>query len=61
MRLGIFAGIEDFYADRAWAMMLFEQSPFNVLLVENMTNTDFVENNSRFSFGDSDEGIQTFI
>ncbi len=58
VRLGIFAGIEDFYADRAWAMMLFEQSPFNVLLVENMTNTDFVENNSRFSFGGYDEGIQ---
>ncbi len=58
VRLGIFASIEDFYADRAWAMMLFEQSPFNVLLVENMTNTDFVENNTRFSFGGYDEGIQ---
>lgn len=58
IRLGIFAGIEDFYADRAWAMMLFEQSSFNVLLVENMTNSDFVENNNRFSFGGYDEGIQ---
>lgn len=61
IRIGIFSGVEDFYADRAWPMMFFEQSPFNVLLVENMTSSEFVENNSRFSFGGYDEGLQNIL
>lgn len=58
VRLGIFSNVEDFKPERAWLMMLFEQSPFNVLLLENMSSGDFVANNSRFSFGGYDEGIQ---
>lgn len=58
VRLGIFSNVEDFKPERAWLMMLFEQSPFNVLMLENMTSADFVANNSRFSFGGYDEGIQ---
>lgn len=61
VRIGIFSGVEDFFADRAWAMMLFEQSPFNVLMVENLTNGDFIDNNERFSFGGYDEGLQNII
>lgn len=58
VRLGIFSSIEDFKPERAWAMMLFDQSPFNVLFLENMSSGDFVSNNSQFSFGGYDEGIQ---
>lgn len=58
MRLGIFSNVEDFRPERGWLMMLFEQSPFNVLVVENMTSNDFIANNSQFSFGGYDEGIQ---
>lgn len=58
VRLGIFSNVEDFKPERAWLMMLFEQSPFNVLMLENMSSPDFVANNSRFSFGGYDEGIQ---
>lgn len=61
LRLGIFANIEEFMPERAWLMMLFEQSPFNILLLENMSGTDFVENNTRFSFGGYDEGIQNIL
>ncbi|UXR64767.1 hypothetical protein EZJ49_00665 [Bdellovibrio bacteriovorus] len=58
VRLGIFSNVEDFKPERAWLMMFFEQSPFNVLMLENMSSPDFVANNSRFSFGGYDEGIQ---
>ncbi|AHI05008.1 hypothetical protein BDW_02500 [Bdellovibrio bacteriovorus W] len=58
IRLGIFSNVEDFKPERAWLMMLFEQAPFNVLLVENMTSSDFIMNNAGFAFGGYDEGIQ---
>lgn len=61
VRLGIFSSIEDFRPERAWMMMLFEQSPFNVLFLENMSSADFVANNSQFSFGGYDEGIQNIL
>lgn len=61
VRTGIFSSIEDFKPERAWMMMLFEQSPFNVLILENMSSSDFVENNTRFSFGGYDEGIQNIL
>ncbi|MGZ3768328.1 MAG: hypothetical protein ACXVCP_03635 [Bdellovibrio sp.] len=61
IRLGIFSNVEDFKPERAWLMMLFEQSPFNVLLLENMTSSDFIADNSQFSFGGYDEGIQNIL
>ncbi|WP_413289972.1 hypothetical protein [Bdellovibrio sp. HCB337] len=61
LRLGIFANIEEFMPERAWLMMFFEQSPFNVLLLENMSGTDFIADNSRFSFGGYDEAIQNIL
>lgn len=61
IRLGIFANVEEFMPERAWVMMLFEQSPFNVLLLENMSGTDFIANNTRFSFGGYDEAIQNIL
>lgn len=61
LRLGIFSNVEDFKPERAWLMMLFEQSPFNILLLENMSSSDFVANNNQFSFGGYDEGIQNIL
>ncbi|WP_413585247.1 hypothetical protein [Bdellovibrio sp. HCB274] len=60
-RSGIFSSIEDFRPERGWMMMLFEQSPFNVLLLENLTSADFIANNNQFSFGGYDEGIQNIL
>lgn len=61
MRLGIFGSVEEFRPERAWLMMLFEQSPFNVLVLENMSSGDFVANNNQFSFGGYDEGVQNIL
>lgn len=61
MRLGVFGTIEEFRAERAWLMMLFEQSPFNILVLENMTSGDFASRNRQFAFGGYDEGIQNIL
>lgn len=61
MRLGIFSSVETFRPERAWVMMLFEQSAFNVLILENMSSADFVADNNQFSFGGYDEGIQNIL
>jgi hypothetical protein len=61
MRLGVFSNVQEFLPERPWFMMMFEQSPFNVLLLENMSGSDFVANNSRFAFGGYDEGIQNIL
>lgn len=61
LRLGIFSSVEDFLPERYLLMQLFEQSPFNVLVLENMTGPDFIANNERFAFGGYDEGIQNIL
>ena len=58
VRLGVFSNIENFKPERSWIMTMFEQSPFNILIVENMTSTEFIQNNVKVSFGGYDEGIQ---
>lgn len=58
VRSGIFSGIDQFVAERAWYIMLFEQAPFNILVLDNLTSTRSIENNSQFSFGGYDEGVQ---
>jgi hypothetical protein len=58
IRMGVFANAESFKPERPWLMMMFEQSPFNVLVVENMTSSEFVQNNSKLSLGGYDEGLQ---
>ncbi|WP_413558570.1 hypothetical protein [Bdellovibrio sp. HCB209] len=60
-RAGIFSSVEDFRTERGYMMMLFEQSPFNVLMLENLTSADFIANNNQFSFGGYDEGIQNIL
>lgn len=61
MRLGVYSNSQDFLPERPWLMMFFEQAPFNVLVLENMTGSDFIANNSRFSFGGYDEGLQNIL
>ncbi len=58
IRMGVFASADGFKPERSWMMMMFEQSPFNVLIVENMTSSEFVQNNSQLSLGGYDEGLQ---
>ncbi len=61
MRLGVYSDVQQFLPERPWLMMLFEQAPFNVLVLESMSGADFIANNSKFSFGGYDEGIQNIL
>lgn len=57
-RLGVFANAEEFKPERFIFMMLFEQTPFNVLILENNSGPDALFYNKRKSFGGFDEGLQ---
>lgn len=57
-RAGIFSNANEFFAERFLFHMLFEQSPFNVLVLESMTGTEFNRNNKGPVFGGLDEAMQ---
>lgn len=61
VRLGIFANVEEFFPERYFLMQLFEQTPFNVLIVENMSGSDFLRDNTGWGFGGYDEGLQNIL
>jgi len=58
LRLGLFAHIEQFQNERFLFTQMFEQSPFNMLIVENTSGTDFIKNNTRLSVGGFEEALQ---
>lgn len=58
IRGGVFSSVEDFMAERFLMVHFFEESPYNVLLVENITGPDFIHNNESYSIGGYEEGIQ---
>ena len=57
-RLGIFSNTEDFFPERYLLMQMFEQGPFNVLMLESMTGVEFSERNDVWGFAGMDEGVQ---
>jgi hypothetical protein len=58
LRMGITGGIEEAFAERYFYHHLFERGFSNFLMVENMTSSDFVENNKRPDFGGIHEAFQ---
>lgn len=60
-RSGIFSNTEEFMAERAFFFQMFEQSPFNMLVIESATGTDYTRNNEYFSIGGFDEGLQNYL
>lgn len=60
-RSGIFSNTEEFMAERAFFFQMFEQSAFNMLIIESTTGTDYTKNNEYFSIGGFDEGLQNYI
>ena len=60
MRLGVFATATTFLPERFMFMQLFEQSPFNVLVLESNSNRESIFRNRNLSIGGFDEGIQNF-
>jgi predicted alpha/beta-fold hydrolase len=60
LRLGIFSNTLEFFPERFLFMQLFEQSPFNILVLESLSGSEFVEHNETFSIGGVEEGLQNF-
>ncbi len=60
-RAGIFANTQEFYPERSLFMQMFEQSPFNLLLLESLSGVEFAQHNSSVSLGGFDEGLQNFL
>lgn len=58
VRLGIFSSVEEFLPERFLLMQLFEQGISNVLVIENVTGSDYIANNEGFSIGGLNEGFQ---
>lgn len=57
-RLGVFGTSEEFKPERFIFMMLFEQTPFNVLVLDNSTGPDYLAMNSKVALGGFSEGLQ---
>ncbi len=58
VRTGIFGSLEQMTAERGMVAQIFEQGPFNLLMLESITGPEFISRNKRFSFGGVIEGIQ---
>lgn len=59
-RTGIFSNTQEFYPERFLFMMGFEQAPFNMLVIESLSGSEFVKHNNSFSMGGFDEGMQNY-
>lgn len=58
VRMGITGNVEEAYAERFFYYHLFERGFFHLLLVENLTSTDFIHNNQVMDFGGISEAYQ---
>lgn len=60
-RTGIFSNTQEFYPERFLFFQMFEQSPFNVLVLESSSGSEFLKHNSSYAIGGFDEGLQNFL
>ncbi len=61
IRMGIHGNVDEFTAERFLAKAIYENLDANFLMLENLTSHAFLANNTDFSFGGIDEGLQTFF
>lgn len=61
LRPGIFASVEEIIAEKYLLMMLFEQSNFNLLVLENSTSPDHLFNNAKANLGGVKEGYENLF
>lgn len=61
LRLGIFSNVEEFLAERYLFFQLFEQSWFNLLVLDNTTGAAFLAENEGFTLGGAVEGSQNYV
>ncbi|MEZ0392395.1 MAG: hypothetical protein ACAH59_09280 [Pseudobdellovibrionaceae bacterium] len=60
-RTGLFSNVQEFYPERSLFFQLFEQSPFNLLVLESSSGSEFLKHNTSFAIGGFDEGLQNFM
>ncbi len=60
LRVGIFGTMDGFKGERFLLLQLFEQSPFNMLILESTSGKNYIQNNSQISFGGFEEGLQNY-
>lgn len=60
-RTGLFSNTQEFYPERSLFFQLFEQSPFNVLVIESSSGSEFLKHNKSYALGGFDEGLQNFL
>ncbi|MFN7824651.1 MAG: hypothetical protein ACK5P6_04750 [Pseudobdellovibrionaceae bacterium] len=61
IRAGVFSTMSQFFPERFLFQQLFEQSPFNVLLLESLSGAEYNARNQRSAFGGFEEGQQNFL
>lgn len=59
LRPGVFSHLKSSVAERFLMMMLFEESPFHLLLLPSNSGADYIEDNHQIGFGDESEHQQT--
>lgn len=58
MRMGVYTNVDEANAERFFMMSWFEQGPFNVLFLDNISGALFIDQNKGISFGGYDEALQ---
>ncbi len=61
LRLGVFSDASHFVLERFLYLQLFEQSPFNILILESNSSRESILRNKTLALGGFDEGIQNFL
>lgn len=59
VRCGVFCSAVQSASIKAYTMMLFDQSPFNLLFLANQTGMDYIYNNKRVTLGGWSEGYES--
>lgn len=60
VRCGVFCGAEVSASTKGYMMSLFDQSPFNIIILANHTSADYVKGNNLVSMGGLAEGKESF-
>lgn len=60
LRAGIFSNSRDYFPERHLVEFFYQQLGYHVLLLESLTSSDFIANNSRWSIVGFDEGLQNY-
>lgn len=60
-RPGIFSSLDQLGAESAFLIQLYEQSSFNIIILEGHSSPDFIDKSPQLVFAGLDEGIDTYL